>query len=102
MYLLCAQVVVASRGNAVGMRIIWYFKQLGVTVPMLFALWAVGQYFVMIRVEKSASSFRDRLATLLLDGRRWSNAIPFLTVILLMSTAFSKLKSAIPYLQPIL
>jgi hypothetical protein len=89
LYLLCAQVVTASRGDAVSMSIIWYFKQPGVIVPMLFAIWAMGQFFVMVRVEKLASSFRDRLATLLLDGRRWSNAIPFLIVILLMSTAFN-------------
>ena len=103
LYLLCAQVLAAIRGEAVSVSVIGYIHQLGLILPIILIIWAIAQFCMMLAIERPASplsSFSGKLGALLFDGRRWANAIPFLTVIMLMSTAYSYFKSAIPYLQP--
>lgn len=103
LYLLCAQILAVSRGDAVSVSVVGYVQQLGLILPILLIVWAIAQFGMMLAVEKPASplsSFGRKLAVLLFDGQRWGNAIPFLVVITLTSTAYSYFKSTIPYLQP--
>ena len=102
-YFLTAQILAASRGDALAVGIVGYAQQLGLIFPILICVWLVAQFVrmaVIEKPEKPISAFVQLLKRLVLRPQRWTNALFFLSTIMLLSTAFSYFKAQIPTLMP--
>ena len=98
-----AQGLAMLRGDHVFASITAYLRLLMAFAPLAAVPWIIWRIFRLMLVVRPASplrAFAADLQDLLLSPARWRTGLPFLTILLLLTTSYTYFKTNIPALHP--